>query len=94
MAAANWWSRAAANSKPLPEPEPGAVREPVVVSSIRGRKVARSQRAGVRYGQDMLQQFDLGNGLFNVHPSQYVPEGEQRQTGRRPFLSNQVEERS
>jgi hypothetical protein len=49
------------------------MREPVVMLPIRSRQVTRSERPGVWCGQDVLQQFDIGNGLFNIHPSNYLP---------------------
>jgi hypothetical protein len=47
-------SRAAANPILLPKPKPRAMREHVVVPSIRGRDVACAQRSGVRYRVDAL----------------------------------------
>ena len=65
----------AANAKALPEAEPGAMRQHVVVPSIGSGEVARSQGPGVGYGHDLLQQFDVGDGLLNVHWSEYLTEG-------------------
>jgi|SRR6516225_25827 len=74
------WSRAAANAESLPEAEPGAMGEPVIMLAIRRREIAGSERSRVGNGHNLLEPFDVGDGLFNVHPSQYVPEGGRRQT--------------
>jgi hypothetical protein len=58
----------------LPQPEPRAVRQILIMPPIRSREVARAQRSGVGHGEDALQPLDLGNGLFSVHPSQYLTE--------------------
>ena len=47
-------SRTAANSITLPNSEPWAVREQIVVLPICSREVARAQRSGVRLGEDAL----------------------------------------
>jgi hypothetical protein len=47
-------SGTAANSITLPKAKPRTVRERVVVSPIRSRKVASAQRSGVRYGKEAL----------------------------------------
>ena len=73
--------RAAANPVLLPKPEPRAMREHVVVPSIRGRDVACAQRSGVRYRVDALQPLDFGNGPLGVHPSQYLTERQAGQFG-------------
>ena len=67
-------SRAAAKPIALPKSKPRAMRVHVVVPSIHSREVARAQRSGVRHGEDALKPFDFGNGLFSVHPSQYLTE--------------------
>jgi hypothetical protein len=67
-------SRAAGNAVLLPKPKPRAVREHLVMPSIHSPEVTRAQRSGVRHGEDAFYQLDFGNGLFNVHPSQYLTE--------------------
>src|ERR1017187_91732 len=44
----------ATDTVPLPQPEPRAMREHIVVPSIHSREVARAQRSGVRHGEDAL----------------------------------------
>jgi hypothetical protein len=43
------------------------MREPFVVSSIRSREVARSQRSGIRVRKDAFKALDFGNSLLCVH---------------------------
>jgi len=61
----------AANAVLLPKAKPGAMGEQFVMSSIRGREVARAQRSMVWLREDSLQALDFGNGLLGVHPPQY-----------------------
>jgi hypothetical protein len=61
----------AAKAVLLPEAKPGAMGEQFVMSSIRGREVARAQRSMVWLREDSLQALDFGNGLLGVHPPQY-----------------------
>ena len=41
--------------------------EHFVMSSVRSREVARSQRSGVRVRKDALKALDVGNSLLGVH---------------------------
>jgi len=67
-------SRAAANAVLLPKAKPRAMCEHFVVPPIRTREVARTQRSSVWHCEDALKTLDFGNGLFSVHPSQYLTE--------------------
>jgi hypothetical protein len=60
--------RSATYAKMLPQPEPRAVREHIVVPMIGSRKVACAQRSRVWDHEDALQSLDFSNGLFNAHP--------------------------
>ena len=60
-------SGAAANPVLLPKPKPRAVRQHLVVSSIRSREVVRAQRSDVRHREDALKALDFGNRLLGVH---------------------------
>jgi hypothetical protein len=66
--------RSAANPVLLPKAKPRAVREHFVVSSIRSREVARTQRSSIRHREDALKALDFGNSLLRVHSSQYLTE--------------------
>jgi hypothetical protein len=44
----------------LPEPKPRAVGELIIVSSIRSREVAFSQRSAIGHREDALQLLDFG----------------------------------
>jgi hypothetical protein len=46
------------------------MREHFVASSIRSRKVARTQRSSIRQREDALKALDFGNSLLDVHSSQ------------------------
>jgi hypothetical protein len=63
--------RSATDAKMLPQPEPRAVRQILIVPPIRSREVARAQRSRVGHREDALQPLDFSNGLLGVHPSQY-----------------------
>jgi hypothetical protein len=64
--------RTAANPKVLPKTKPGALRMPLVVLLIRSRNVARAQRPRIGSREDPLQPLDFGDGVFDVHPDQYL----------------------
>jgi hypothetical protein len=57
----------AANAVLLPKTKPGAMGEEFVVSTIRGRDVARAERSRVWLGEDSLKALDFGDGVFGVH---------------------------
>ena len=57
------------------------MREHLVVPAIRSREVAQAQRSSVRHREDALQSLDFSNGLFSVHPSQYLLQGHRGQFG-------------
>ncbi len=59
--------RAAAYAEILPQSEPRALRILLVVAAIRGGDIALAKRAGIGQAEDLLQQFDLLDGLFRVH---------------------------
>jgi hypothetical protein len=60
----------AANSVPLPQSEPRALREHLVVSSIRSRDVGCAEWPCVRRFEHFLYLLDLVNNAFYVHASQ------------------------
>jgi hypothetical protein len=59
--------RAATDAKMLPQPEPPAMRDLVIVPAIRSREITQAQRTGVRHFEDSLKALDFGNGLLGVH---------------------------
>jgi len=60
----------AANSVLLPQSEPRAMREHLVVSSIRSRDVGCAEWPRIRRFEHFLYLLDLVNNAFNVHASQ------------------------
>jgi hypothetical protein len=48
------------------------MRVPLVVPSIRSRKVARIQRSGIRHREHAFQSLDFGNGVIGVHASYII----------------------
>jgi hypothetical protein len=52
----------------MPKLKPRAMRERIVVPSVRSSEVACAQRSGVGHREDALQPLDFGDGLFGVHP--------------------------
>jgi len=56
----------------LPETKPRAVREHVVVPSIRGHEVRRTQRSRVRRCENALQALDFSNDLIGIHWPQMI----------------------
>jgi hypothetical protein len=63
----HWRLGSATNPIPLPELEPGAVREHFIVPSIQSQDVACTQRSNIRCLKHFFQLFDVVNGAFNVH---------------------------
>lgn len=63
----DWRLRSATNAKMLPEPEPRAVRQFLIVPSIRSRDIAGRERSRVRHREQALQPLNLSNRLVNVH---------------------------
>jgi len=55
----------------MPKLKPRAMRERIVVRSVRSREVDCAQRSRVGHSEDALQPLDFSNALFSVHPSQY-----------------------
>src|SRR5579862_1219355 len=53
----------------LPKLEPRTVRKQFIVPSIGSCEVARIHRSGIRHGENPLEPFDFGNGLFRIHSS-------------------------
>jgi len=45
------------------------MRVPLVVPSIRSRKVAGIQRSGIRHRKHAFQSLDFGNNVISVHAS-------------------------
>ena len=70
----DWGLGSAADPIPLPQPEPRAACEHFVVPPIRSREIAQARRSVVRHREDALQPLDFGDGLLDVHPSQYLTE--------------------
>src|SRR5215469_16601867 len=62
--------RAATHSVALPELKPGAMCQPLIVSSIGRLEVARPQWPAVRHDEHAFQPLDFGNRLLGIHPSQ------------------------
>jgi len=60
----------AANSVLLPLSEPRAMREHLVVSSIRSRDVGCAEWPRIRRFEHLLYLLDFVNNAFNVHASQ------------------------
>jgi len=60
----------AADSVPLPQSEPRAMREHLVVSSIRSRDVGCAEWPRIRRFEHFLYLLDFVNNTFNVHTSQ------------------------
>ena len=60
----------AANSVLLPQSEPRAMREHLVVSSIRSRDVGCAEWPRIRRFEHFLYLLDIVNNAFNVHASQ------------------------
>lgn len=58
----------------LPQPEPGTVRELLIVPAIRGRDVARLEWPSIRQSEHALQALDLIDDLFRVHSPHYLPQ--------------------
>lgn len=56
-----------------PKPEPWAVGQSFIMPSIRGRNIAGAERPRIRRREQLLQRFDLGNDLFDVHLSISIP---------------------
>ena len=65
-----FWITSAANSVLLPQSEPRAMREHLVVSSIRSRGVSCAEWPRIRRFEHFLYLLDLVNNAFNVHGSQ------------------------
>ncbi len=65
----------------MPKLKPRAMRERMVVPSVRSSEVACAQRSRVGHREDALQPLDFGNALFSVHPSQYLTERHRGQFG-------------
>src|SRR4029077_6798308 len=59
----------AAAAKMLPQPEPGAMREHLVVPSIGSRDVTRAEWPNIRRFEHFLKLLNLVNDAFNVHAS-------------------------
>lgn len=51
----------------LPQLEPGAISEPFVVTPVRSRDIAWSERSNIRRLEYALQFLDVGYDPFNVH---------------------------
>jgi hypothetical protein len=66
----HWRLGSATDAVPLPKTKPRAMREHLVVPSVRSLKVARTQRSSIRRFEHFLQLLNLLNGAFNVHASQ------------------------
>ena len=49
------------------------MRVPLVVPSIRSRKVACIQRSGIRHRKHAFQSLDFGNGVIGVHAFYIIP---------------------
>ena len=67
-------SGTAADAVPMPKLKPRAMRERIVVPSVRSSEVACAQRSRVGHREDALQPLDFSNALFSVHRSQYLTE--------------------
>src|ERR1035438_1249555 len=65
----------------MPKLKPRAMRERIVVPSVRSSEVACAQRSRVGHREDALQPLDFSNALFSVHPSQYLTERRRGQFG-------------
>lgn len=48
------------------------MRIPFIVASIGGREVIGAQWSFIGERENTLKPLDFGNGLFRVHPSQYL----------------------
>jgi hypothetical protein len=64
--------RSAADAIALPQTEPRAMGEHLIVPPIGSRNVRCAQRSAVRHCQDALKPLDLGNDSFNFHSHQYI----------------------
>ncbi|HEY1657955.1 MAG TPA: hypothetical protein VGG14_06395 [Candidatus Sulfotelmatobacter sp.] len=53
----------------LPQAEPRATREVLIVSSIGGRNVAWGERSNILRFEHFLQLLDVVDDAFNVHAS-------------------------
>ena len=58
----------------MPKLKPRALRQRIVMPSVRSRKVACAQRSRVGHREDALQPLDFSNAPFRVHPPQYLTE--------------------
>ena len=56
------------------------MREQIVMPAIRSREIAEAQRSRIRHRKHAFQPLDFGNGLFSVHPSQYLTQWGRGQT--------------
>jgi hypothetical protein len=77
----DWRLWSATNAKMLPEPEPWAVRQFLIVSSIRNGDIVGRERSCVRHREQALQPLNLSNRLVNVHSSIIEDERRISQTG-------------
>jgi len=55
----------------MPKLKPRAVRERIIVPSVRGSEVACAQRSRVGHREDALKVFDFGDSSVNVHAAQF-----------------------
>ena len=57
----------AADAEILPQAEPGAACQPLIMLAVGSRDIAWSQGPGVRSRKNLVQRFNLGYGLFGIH---------------------------
>lgn len=71
----------ATHSVALPEPKPGTMCQPLIVSSIGRREVAPAQWPAVRHDEHAFQPLNFGNRLLRIHPPQSSRQSSDRSNG-------------
>lgn len=64
--------RPATDAVSVPQSEPRAVRQPLIVRSIRSRDIALVQWPGIRHSEQAFQPLDLVNDPLNIHSSNSI----------------------
>jgi hypothetical protein len=79
-----------ADAVPMPKLKPRAMRECIVVPSVRSSEVACAQRSRVGHREDALQPLDFSNALFSIHrlPSSSTRQERVKRKSHWSFLSD------
>jgi hypothetical protein len=59
------------HAKALPQPKPWAIRQHLVMSSVRSRDIVYAEWPDLRRLEDFLKLLDVVNDAFNVHRQRY-----------------------